>query len=156
MSSWQDRGRVYPGRLSLVCHAPDFNMTPSNPIKHDNPGLTYYSLPFFPLRAADKHSWFCVKERVKSPLLIPATTRSDWKVKETPHWSSSLMVFSLSGALASCLVRSSCMAGHYTGGRSRPGWAGDSYWFESAFIEKKNKKTKPQNKTKQKKHTHTQ
>lgn len=83
---------------ALVCHAPDFNMTPSNPIKHDNPGLTYYSLPFL-LQVADKHSWFCVKERVKSPLLIPGTTRSDWKVKETPHWSSSLMVFSLSSTL---------------------------------------------------------
>lgn len=68
---------------------------------------------FFFLRVADKHSWFCVKERVKSPLLIPGTTRSDWKVKETPHWSSSLMVFSLSGTLASCLVRSSHIAGHY-------------------------------------------
>lgn len=48
---------------------------------------------FFCRRVADKHSWFCVKWRVKSPLLIPGTTRSDSKVKETPHWSSSLMVF---------------------------------------------------------------
>lgn len=50
---------------------------------------------------------------VKSPLLIPGTTRSDWKVKEASHWSSCLMVFSLSTTLASCLVRSSFTEAHY-------------------------------------------
>lgn len=61
----------------LICHAPVFNMTPSNPIKDDNPGPGHIILLSFSLRVADKHAWFCVKERVKSPLLIPGTATSD-------------------------------------------------------------------------------
>lgn len=42
----QDRHVEASLRVSPVCHAPGSNMTPPNPIKHDNPGLTYYSFLF--------------------------------------------------------------------------------------------------------------